>query len=168
MARSRKKVLAYGDRFNIYISELIDQELLDFINKQTDLTATIMTGLIKLYQEHGDENLANILPRSYSVHSYIPGSNNSKPVKPIDKIKETGTTALSNAVVPANEKLVEKNEVTKDKTQDETNEQIPTTEKSVSENNLVNSNNEQSKGVSGINANSMANFASMIYTKKKE
>ncbi|MBQ0139381.1 MAG: hypothetical protein KBT36_08800 [Kurthia sp.] len=80
MSRSRKKILKYGDRFNIYVSELVDDEILDFINLQSDLTATVMAGIIKLYQENGKVDLVNYLPRTYSINSSIPSLlvNNNK------------------------------------------------------------------------------------------
>jgi hypothetical protein len=106
MARPRAKKLAKGDRLTLYISDLIDEEILDFINNQTELTSTFMMGIIKLYQDNGNVDLADYLPRKYTAKAISPQLLETTPSikiqeeKGIEVVKKVSEVDEVNEVQP--------------------------------------------------------------------
>lgn len=61
-----RKVYKAGDRANVYIKKDISHEMLDFINKQSDLTMFFLYAAQQLHKQIGDTDVAEILPRKYT------------------------------------------------------------------------------------------------------
>ncbi|PGO64010.1 hypothetical protein CN980_25915 [Bacillus cereus] len=61
-----RKVYKAGDRANVYIKKDISHEMLDFINKQSDLTMFFLYAAQQLHKQIGNTDVAEILPRKYT------------------------------------------------------------------------------------------------------
>lgn len=61
-----RKVYKAGDRANVYIKKDISPEMIDFINKQSDLTMFFLYAAQQLHKQIGDTDVAEILPRKYT------------------------------------------------------------------------------------------------------
>ncbi|PFZ08111.1 hypothetical protein COL63_25725 [Bacillus pseudomycoides] len=61
-----RKVYKPGDRANVYIKKDVSHEMLDFINKQSDLTMFFLYAAQQLHKEIGNTDVAEILPRKYN------------------------------------------------------------------------------------------------------
>ncbi|EEM48117.1 hypothetical protein P4G85_22300 [Bacillus cereus] len=61
-----RKVYKAGDRANVYIKKDISEEMIDFINKQSDLTMFFLYAAQQLHKQIGDTDVAEILPRKYT------------------------------------------------------------------------------------------------------
>lgn len=66
-----KHIYTNGDRLQVYINQKVDSNILDFINKQSDLSSASMMGLVVLYQMYGNVDLDDYLPRSFSPNTII-------------------------------------------------------------------------------------------------
>lgn len=92
MSKRRTTKYEHGDRYQVYINRTVDDELLTFINKQSDISGASMLGLILLYQMYGNTDIDDLLPRNYRVNARIPNFNNimSSPIQTNEvKIQET-------------------------------------------------------------------------------
>ncbi|PIJ98057.1 hypothetical protein [Lysinibacillus sphaericus] len=79
MSKRRTTKYEHGDRYQVYINRTVDDELLSFINKQSDISGASMLGLILLYQMYGNIDIDDMLPRNYRVNSNIPNSTINVP-----------------------------------------------------------------------------------------
>lgn len=79
MSKRRTTKYEHGDRYQVYINRTVDDELLSFINKQSDISGASMLGLILLYQMYGNTDIDDMLPRNYRVNSNIPNSTINVP-----------------------------------------------------------------------------------------
>lgn len=61
----KHKDLTQGSRFSFYFAKDFPQELLDWLNSQSDRNLVFTYALDLLYQHIGNRNLAEILPRNY-------------------------------------------------------------------------------------------------------
>lgn len=77
MSKRRTTQYEHGERFQVYINRTVDDELLSFINKQSDISGASMLGLILLYQLYGSNDISDLLPRNYRVNAHIPNFNNT-------------------------------------------------------------------------------------------
>ena len=66
MGRKRQKVLDVGDRFQTYISSAAHEDLISFINKQSDLSSTVLFGFLVLQAKYGDRDITDFLPRTFN------------------------------------------------------------------------------------------------------
>ncbi|MEX3625051.1 hypothetical protein [Viridibacillus arvi] len=75
MARKRTKKLTNGDFLTIYLNNTVDDEFLDYINKQSDLTGFLIFAAMQLYEQTGNIDVVDMLPRRYSLSSSILANN---------------------------------------------------------------------------------------------
>ncbi|MEK7014128.1 hypothetical protein MHB70_30465 [Bacillus sp. FSL M7-1020] len=61
-----RKIYKAGDRANVYIKKDISPEMIDFINKQSDLTMFFLYAAQQLHKQIGNTDVAEILPRKYT------------------------------------------------------------------------------------------------------
>lgn len=174
--RDKEKKLEHGARFNVYINKTVDDELLNFINMQSDLTGANMFGLMLLYKEYGMCDMLDYLPRTYKVSNGIqnrPNINNAP--------KQNPTRQLETKNVPpasvADNRSVEAEQASSPPVHfsvDDTSqivEEIKNTSNAPSV--LTDENNENettaptASGVKGIDVSNMARFALGV-TKKKQ
>ncbi|WP_144508764.1 hypothetical protein [Bacillus mycoides] len=103
-----RKVYKAGDRANVYIKKDISQEMLDFINTQSDLTMFFLYAAQQLHKQIGDTDVAEILPRKYtfSLDSEI------KPliIKQDEASKPVHTPALDQTHVETNQEITKPRE----------------------------------------------------------
>ena len=72
MARKRTKKLENGDSAHLYISQQVPAELLDYLNKQSDLSNFFMYAAVKLYEQTGNVDVANFMPRRFTLSDTHP------------------------------------------------------------------------------------------------
>lgn len=68
----KKKVYTNGERLQVYINQKVDQNILDFINKQSDISSAAMLGYVILYQMFGDVDIVDHLPRTFTANTVVP------------------------------------------------------------------------------------------------
>ncbi|MGH0951423.1 hypothetical protein [Bacillus mycoides] len=61
-----RKIYKAGDRANVYIKKDISPEMIDLINKQSDLTMFFLYAAQQLHKQIGNTDVAEILPRKYT------------------------------------------------------------------------------------------------------
>lgn len=61
-----RKLYESGDRLNVYLKKDVSPEMLDFINKQSDLTMFFLYAAQQLYKQIGNVDVTEILPRKYT------------------------------------------------------------------------------------------------------
>ena len=61
----RRKEYKAGDRVNIYIKRNVSQDMVDWINEQSDITTFFLYAAQQLYEKTGNVDVAEILPRKY-------------------------------------------------------------------------------------------------------
>lgn len=61
-----RKIYKAGDRANVYIKKDISPEMIDFINKQSDLTMFFLYAAQQLHKQIGNTDVAEVLPRKYT------------------------------------------------------------------------------------------------------
>ncbi|MFV1456797.1 hypothetical protein [Bacillus mycoides] len=88
-----RKVYKAGDRANVYIKKDIAEEMLDFINNQSDLTMFFLYAAQQLHKQIGHTDVAEILPRKYTF-----ALDNETQLVPIkhDEDSKTVQTPVSN------------------------------------------------------------------------
>lgn len=59
----RKKEYKVGERATIYLNKDITPEMLEWINKQSDLSSFFLYAAKELYKQTGNIDLAEVLPR---------------------------------------------------------------------------------------------------------
>lgn len=64
--KRRSKVLGHGDRFQTYIGTAAHEDLISFINKQSDLSSTVLYGFLVLQAKYGDRDIRDYLPRTFN------------------------------------------------------------------------------------------------------
>ncbi|MER2005883.1 MAG: hypothetical protein ABS939_00405 [Psychrobacillus sp.] len=86
MSRKRTREYKNGDTLTAYINNTVDENLLDWLNKQSDVTGAIFLALLKLYEETGHIDVVDYIPRRYSVDVPLPnfpGQSNNKSQVPV-------------------------------------------------------------------------------------
>ncbi|MGM2417364.1 hypothetical protein ACS2MN_28850 [Bacillus cereus group sp. BceL062] len=88
-----RKIYKAGDRANVYIKKDISPEMIDFINKQSDLTMFFLYAAQQLHKQVGNKDVAEILPRKYTFEL----DNETQPL-PIrhDEVSKTVHTPVSD------------------------------------------------------------------------
>ena len=64
----RRKEYKAGDRVNIYIKRNVSQDMVDWINEQSDITTFFLYAAQQLYEKTGSVDIAEILPRKYDFN----------------------------------------------------------------------------------------------------
>ncbi|MFC5775515.1 hypothetical protein [Ectobacillus antri] len=64
----RTKVYGAGDRLNVYLKQNVSENMLNWINKQSDLTTFFLYAAQQLYEKTGNVDIAEILPRKYDFN----------------------------------------------------------------------------------------------------
>lgn len=72
MGKKRSKVYAPGQTLTAYINNTVDDEMLEWLNKQTDVTGLIFLGLLNLYKQTGNIDVVDYIPRRYSSDVPLP------------------------------------------------------------------------------------------------
>lgn len=61
----KRKPLTHGQRANFYLKKDLPEELLDWINVQSDLTLFVLHAIEELYKKTGYVDIGSILPRNH-------------------------------------------------------------------------------------------------------
>ncbi|MDF9624936.1 hypothetical protein P5775_19575 [Bacillus cereus] len=103
-----RKVYKAGDRANVYIKKDISHEMLDFINKQSDLTMFFLYAAQQLHKQIGDTDVAEILPRKYTFSL----DSETKPltIKQDEASKLVHSLALDQTHVKTNQEITKHRE----------------------------------------------------------
>ncbi|MFE8703892.1 hypothetical protein ACFYKX_25300 [Cytobacillus sp. FJAT-54145] len=67
MAKKVRKIYREGDRTTFYLKKGFPEEMLDWINGQSDIQLLFEYALDHLFQEAGPVDIASILPRTYEI-----------------------------------------------------------------------------------------------------
>lgn len=177
MSKRRSTKYEHGDRYQVYINRTVDDELLSFINKQSDISGASMLGLILLYQTYGNIDIDDLLPRNYRVNANIPNLNNNIPFSiqnseirvpdtkvENDSIKNTGREEADIATTrPAiSSEIKSKVSSETDDSLDSKNDVIPPIQNEVPTEKQPISKGNEGNGLKSINTNSMMAFASKM------
>lgn len=190
MSKRRTTKYEHGDRYQVYINRTVDDELLTFINKQSDISGASMLGLILLYQMYGNTDIDDLLPRNYRVNARIPNFNNimSSPIQTNEvKIQETKVLSSENNIDNLNDTEREEETINSSRPVINNEEELSISEdmkiiesnslgynnESVSpvQNEVSNKNNDatlnsKGNGLNTIKTSSMMPFGNMIKPKK--
>ncbi|MGF0224065.1 hypothetical protein P5495_021875 [Bacillus velezensis] len=87
MGRRRKNQYEHGDRCQVNLSQNVDQSLLDWINKQSEISGFFLLAAQALYEKIGNIDSLTHLPRYFSLpedeNDLSADAENSAPAKPI-------------------------------------------------------------------------------------
>lgn|GEM_PF-1825630 len=190
MSKRRTTKYEHGDRYQVYINRTVDDELLSFINKQSDISGASMLGLILLYQMYGNIDIDDMLPRNYRVNSKIPNSTINVPNSiPKNEVRIPETLVVSSDSQNNSTENTERDkasnaeprsafQVVVDSTTSTDIKNIETTDNldnknglvSPSQNETIESKEETPKskgnGLTSIKTNSMMQFGNMMNPKK--
>lgn len=103
MTRKRTREYKNGDTLTAYINNTVDDVLLDWLNKQSDVTGLIFLALLKLYEQTGHIDVVDYIPRRYSLDVPSPNlpvqkDNLSKDTQSLTK-ESVPTTNLDNTEI---------------------------------------------------------------------
>lgn len=74
MAKKLRKPVKHGSRITYYVKDEFPQEMLDWMNGQSDLPLLFDYALDRLFQEVGYQDIASLLPRNYQIGKGIQAS----------------------------------------------------------------------------------------------
>lgn len=103
-----RKVYKAGDRANVYIKKDISHEMLDFINKQSDLTMFFLYAAQQLHKQIGDTDVAEILPRKYTFT--LDSETKPLPIKQEEASKPVHSLALDQTHVETKQEITKPGE----------------------------------------------------------
>lgn len=190
MSKRRTTKYKHGDRYQVYINRTVDDELLSFINKQSDISGASMLGLILLYQLYGNTDIDDMLPRNYRVNANIPNFNNNVPIslptkevivqdasvvapdKERDSIEITGREeaiiAESRPVIKkeVDSSIAEDKELIESEKLDNKNKLVSPVQNEVSKENNETTPSSKGNGLNSIKTGSMMAFGKMSTQKK--
>ncbi|MEB2280141.1 hypothetical protein LAV73_09045 [Lysinibacillus xylanilyticus] len=187
MSKRRTTKYKHGDRYQVYINRTVDDELLSFINKQSDISGASMLGLILLYQLYGNTDIDDMLPRNYRVNANIPNFNNNVPIsstkeviaqdtrvvaseKERDSIEITGrneaSIAESRPVKEVDSSIAEDKEIIESDKLDNKNKLVSPVQNEVSKDNNETTPSIKGNGLNSIKTGSMMAFGKMSTQKK--
>ncbi|WP_059104065.1 hypothetical protein [Shouchella shacheensis] len=63
MPKKQSKIYKSGDRLQVYLSNSISDEFIDWINEQSDKSGFFLYAAAKLYEQTGRMDVSEILPR---------------------------------------------------------------------------------------------------------
>ncbi|MEK4678205.1 hypothetical protein [Bacillus sp. FSL K6-2944] len=105
-----RKVYKAGDRANVYIKKDISQEMLDFINTQSDLTMFFLYAAQQLHKQIGDTDVAEILPRKYTFSLDAQTKHLKTVLEEQEQQISVPSVALAQPLVESNDKIAEMRE----------------------------------------------------------
>lgn len=105
-----RKVYKAGDRANVYIKKDISQEMLDFINTQSDLTMFFLYAAQQLHKQIGDTDVAEILPRKYTFSLDAQTKHLKTVLEEQEQQISVPSVALAQPLVESNDKISEMRE----------------------------------------------------------
>lgn len=105
-----RKVYKAGDRANVYIKKDISQEMLDFINTQSDLTMFFLYAAQQLHKQIGNTDVAEILPRKYTFSLDAQTKHLKTVLEEQDQQISVPSVALAQPLVESNDKIAEMRE----------------------------------------------------------
>lgn len=103
-----RKVYKAGDRANVYIKKDISEEMIDFINKQSDLTMFFLYAAQQLHKQIGDTDVAEILPRKYTFS--LDAETKPLTIKQDEASKPVHLLALDQTHVETNQEITKARE----------------------------------------------------------
>ena len=62
MARTRNKEYKQGDRINLYLSQNLPDDFIEWINSQSDLSNFFLFAAQQLYKQTGNIDVAEVMP----------------------------------------------------------------------------------------------------------
>lgn len=65
MSQKRNKIHKPGERLSVYLNKELPDHFFEWIAKQDDVSAFVIYALEQLYNETGNKNVANMLPRRF-------------------------------------------------------------------------------------------------------
>ncbi|MBO1580724.1 MULTISPECIES: hypothetical protein [Bacillus] len=84
MGRKRYK---RGDRIKIHLNKSVSPEMIDWINKQSDVTSFFLYGVQQLFKQVGHIDVSKTLPTSHAFSMYMePTSMFKIEVNPFQKV----------------------------------------------------------------------------------
>jgi len=191
VSKRRTTNYEHGDRYQVYINRTVDDELLSFINKQSDISGASMLGLILLYQMYGNIDIDDMLPRNYRVNAHIPNSNINVPTSvPTNGVRVEDTRVVPSGIErdsvektvrdeaaiadsrTATNKEVESSisndkEIIESKNLDSKNDLVSPIQNEISNESKEDTTNSKGKGLASIKTNSMMPFGNMMKPKKR-
>jgi len=103
-----RKVYKAGDRANVYIKKDISQEMLDFINTQSDLTMFFLYAAQQLHKQIGNTDIAEILPRKYTFS--LDAETKPLTTKPDEESKTVHSPTFDQIHVETNQEITKHRE----------------------------------------------------------
>ncbi|PFM75226.1 hypothetical protein COJ46_21990 [Bacillus sp. AFS077874] len=104
MARKRNKTYQQGERINIYLSQDVNQEFIDWINSQSDLSSFFLYAAQKLYDQTGYIDVSEIMPRKINFDISSPDKSPALAPKPtITKPEPIEKQSVPNAIMVSSE-----------------------------------------------------------------
>ncbi|MBJ7961138.1 hypothetical protein JDS77_26215 [Bacillus cereus group sp. N28] len=98
-----RKIYKAGDRANVYIKKDISPEMIDFINKQSDLTMFFLYAAQQLHKQIGNTDVAEILPRKYTFT--LDNETQPLPIKQDEGSKTVHTPVSDQTHIETGQKL---------------------------------------------------------------
>ncbi|KIQ77000.1 hypothetical protein RW25_29890 [Bacillus sp. L_1B0_8] len=98
-----RKIYKAGDRANVYIKKDISPDMIDFINKQSDLTMFFLYAAQQLHKQIGNVDVAEILPRKYTFA--LDNETQPLPIKHNEDSKTVHTPVLDQTHIEASQEI---------------------------------------------------------------
>ncbi|MCU5092614.1 hypothetical protein [Bacillus toyonensis] len=98
-----RKIYKAGDRANVYIKKDISPEMIDFINKQSDLTMFFLYAAQQLHKQIGNTDVAEILPRKYTFA--LDNETQPLPIKHDEGSKTVHTTVSDQTHIETSQEI---------------------------------------------------------------
>ncbi|TFZ09439.1 hypothetical protein [Bacillus cereus] len=98
-----RKIYKAGDRANVYIKKDISPEMIDFINKQSDLTMFFLYAAQQLHKQIGNTDVAEILPRKYTFA--LDNATRPLPINHNEDLKTVHTPVSDQTHIETSQKL---------------------------------------------------------------
>ncbi|MDA1614177.1 hypothetical protein PDK26_23470 [Bacillus cereus] len=98
-----RKIYKAGDRANVYIKKDISPDMIDFINKQSDLTMFFLYAAQQLHKQIGNTDVAEILPRKYTFT--LDNATQPLPIKQDEVSKIVHTPVSDQTHIETNQEI---------------------------------------------------------------
>lgn len=98
-----RKIYKAGDRANVYIKKDISPDMIDFINKQSDLTMFFLYAAQQLHKQIGNVDVAEILPRKYTFA--LDNATQPLPINRDEDLKTVHTPVSDQTHIETSQKL---------------------------------------------------------------
>lgn len=94
MAR-KSKIYKHGDRLQVYLSNNLEDDFIDWINKQSDKSNFFLYAAAKLYDEYGPIDMGPEIPRRIVLKNKKSVPRTIESIEEIGEIAEEETTTKS-------------------------------------------------------------------------